>query len=55
MTEALKEISLNTEMEKTLENLDKGLDETVFSLDDVSIKYGDFRAVSHVNMEIWLR
>ena len=52
MTEALKEISLNTEMEKTLENLEKGLDETVFSLEDVSIKYGDFRAVSHVNMEI---
>ena len=52
MSQALTEITLSKEEESFMTQADKGVQETVFSLQDIGIKYGDFRAVSHVNMEI---
>ena len=52
MTETYREINLSSNHRKTEDTLPQ-VQETVFSLQSVGIKYGDFNAVSNVNMEIY--
>ena len=52
MTETYREINLSSNQRTTEDTLPQGK-ETVFSLQSVGIKYGDFDAVSNVNMEIY--
>ena len=52
MTETYREINISSNHRKTEDTLPQ-VQETVFSLQSVGIKYGDFNAVSNVNMEIY--
>jgi phosphate transport system ATP-binding protein len=52
MTETYREINLSSN-QRTMEDTLPQVQETVFSLQSVGIKYGDFNAVSNVNMEIY--
>jgi phosphate transport system ATP-binding protein len=52
MTETYREINLSSNQSTTEDTLPQ-VQETVFSLQSVGIKYGDFDAVSNVNMEIY--
>jgi phosphate transport system ATP-binding protein len=52
MTETYREINLSSNQRTTEDTLPQ-VQETVFSLQSVGIKYGDFDAVSNVNMEIY--